>query len=493
LDQTREDVQRAADAAKQGSASQALASGTRAQRQLQQLRDQVRKENSSEFADDVREMRNEARELASQQEDILKKMQSDDRGARKSLSDSPARGEALDQLAKQKQRLTNLVDRATQVSQQAEDPEPLLSRQLYDSVRKFTQDTGKDFQEAQDELLRRGLMPRNLYDQLKEQSSQPGAAQSGSGLIDLSSELLRQDFLPQALDPAQRLAKNMEDLKKGVERAAQGVLGDDTEALRLAQQELDKITEELEKEMSRQGAGQGTNRNAKGLAEARNTAQSRSQKSGSDSEKKGQESSNAAQELATAGQQQNENGQASGQQEGQQGNQAGANGNNRQAQARDGERNANREGNRELRDASSATETAGGDGRQAGSAFDRILDQQAPYDLGPITGGDFGPWSDRLRDVEEMIDFPDLRNRVAVARERARLFRQEYKRDLKKPDWAVVRLQVMKPLAEVRDRISDELSRRESADALVPVDRDPVPNRYSDLVRRYYEGLGKAQ
>jgi hypothetical protein len=26
---------------------------------------------------------------------------------------------------------------------------------------------------------------------------------------------------------------------------------------------------------------------------------------------------------------------------------------------------------------------------------------------------------------------------------------------------------------------------------LVPIDRDPVPTRYSDLVRRYYEELGK--
>jgi hypothetical protein len=25
----------------------------------------------------------------------------------------------------------------------------------------------------------------------------------------------------------------------------------------------------------------------------------------------------------------------------------------------------------------------------------------------------------------------------------------------------------------------------------VPIDRDPVPSRYSDLVRRYYEQLGK--
>jgi len=90
-----------------------------------------------------------------------------------------------------------------------------------------------------------------------------------------------------------------------------------------------------------------------------------------------------------------------------------------------------------------------------------------------------------------MIDIPELRNQVATARERARLMRQEFKRDLKKPDWAVVRLQVMKPLIEVRDRITDELARRRSPDALVPIDRDPVPERYSELVRRYYEELGK--
>ena len=69
--------------------------------------------------------------------------------------------------------------------------------------------------------------------------------------------------------------------------------------------------------------------------------------------------------------------------------------------------------------------------------------------------------------------------------------RQEFKRDHKKPDWAVVRLQVMKPLIAVRDQIADELARRGSREAIVPIDRDPVPNRYSDLVRRYYEELGK--
>jgi len=130
-----------------------------------------------------------------------------------------------------------------------------------------------------------------------------------------------------------------------------------------------------------------------------------------------------------------------------------------------------------------------GDGR--GWDFDRFWNGEALSPYGPLTGPDFGPWSDRLRDVEEMIEIPELRNQVATARERARMMRQEFKRDLKKPDWAVVRLQVMKPLIEVRDRITDELARRQSPDALVPIDRDPVPERYSELVRRYYEELGK--
>ena len=126
--------------------------------------------------------------------------------------------------------------------------------------------------------------------------------------------------------------------------------------------------------------------------------------------------------------------------------------------------------------------------------FDRILNPDTGRIAGPIiTGDDFTPWSDRLRDVEEMIDVPELRNDVAAARERARLMRQEFKRDLKKPDWAVVRLQVIKPLVEVRDRITEELARRQSTDSLVPIDRDPVPTRYTELVRRYYEQLGKSE
>jgi hypothetical protein len=54
-----------------------------------------------------------------------------------------------------------------------------------------------------------------------------------------------------------------------------------------------------------------------------------------------------------------------------------------------------------------------------------------------------------------------------------------------------VELQIMKPLVEVRNRVAEELARRDSKDSLAPIDRDPVPNRYSESVRRYYEELGK--
>src|SRR5689334_8146370 len=108
LEQTREDIQRAAEASSQGSVSQALASGTRAQQQLQDLRDKMRKESSNEFAEDLREMRAEARALSRQQEDILKKLSPDIQSTDgpKPLSDAPEREQIMKQLAQQTERMT---------------------------------------------------------------------------------------------------------------------------------------------------------------------------------------------------------------------------------------------------------------------------------------------------------------------------------------------------------------------------------------------------
>jgi hypothetical protein len=109
---------------------------------------------------------------------------------------------------------------------------------------------------------------------------------------------------------------------------------------------------------------------------------------------------------------------------------------------------------------------------------------------GPLTGEGFREWSDRLRDVEESVGDPRLRAEAARIRERARAVRAEFNRHSKEPNWDIVRDFINRPLVELRDKVAEELLRRESSEALVPIDREPVPPEYAEQVRRYYERLG---
>ncbi len=53
---------------------------------------------------------------------------------------------------------------------------------------------------------------------------------------------------------------------------------------------------------------------------------------------------------------------------------------------------------------------------------------------------------------------------------------------------------VATPLRELQRKVSQELLRRAAEQTeIVPVDRDPVPNQYRDMVREYYERLGKGR
>ena len=110
-----------------------------------------------------------------------------------------------------------------------------------------------------------------------------------------------------------------------------------------------------------------------------------------------------------------------------------------------------------------------------------------------MTGENFAEWSDRLRNVEEMLDNPALRNETARVREVAKGVRTEFKRHSTEPNWDLVNTQIKAPLAELRNRVTEELARRESKENLVPIDRDPVPTKYADRVRRYYEEIGRSR
>ena len=501
LDQTRDDLQRAAEATGEGKVQQALAAGTRAQRQLQEMRDELRKQNSSEFAEEMREMREQARELARKEEEVAKKLEASDTPDRKTLGGSEERQKAIDLLDQQRTRMTNLLARATQVSQQAESSEPLVSRQLYDTLRKASQADAESAKKLQEDLIRNRMMTRSLYDRLQDKSSQDGAK-----AIELTAEMLRQGQDAPARASEARARAAIDALRQGVERAAEKVLGDDTEALRRARQELDTLTRQLDREMTQAGDGaqrSGTNSvsQAKGVAPAgpsgkEGAAAQPGQGSAKDGEAKDPAATTRDPGATTGGpgsqpgpdgapgqgpgrpQPSGEAAQQASQPGGRQPGSGPAGGGRPPGSPQQGGRpdTADRGGVDLSQMLGGGQERGGGGGADA---------------AGPITGGDFAPWADRLRDVEDMVDQPDLRSSLATAREQARLMRLEYRRDLKKPDWADVQLKVVRPLVEVRDRIREELARRTPDETLVPIDRDPVPTRYSELVRRYYEDLGK--
>jgi hypothetical protein len=513
LDQTRSELQSAAESLGRNATSQALASGTRAQNELQQVQDEVRKMNSGQFTDDMRRMRNDAHQLSQNEQDLEKQISdlADNQKLGETDEQRQQRANIATQLTQQKHSVSNLVDQMRQVSEQSETAEPLLSSQLYDTIRQ----TG--------------------LDQLDNS-------------LDTASEYVRRGFLRQATPAEAPARQNIDQLKNGIDRAADSILGDNTEALRQAQRELQQLSQELNQGLADNANGRGTNGTARAnggregqpganqgagaepgqaspqQADAQNGQQGAGEQNGQNDPngqggRRGNGQRGGGQDQAgqpSDQQAENGDGQGNGGQQGQRGprgqngqagqaGQAGQNGsqpgdqpgNGRGGEQGQGQGQGRGQGqgqgqgqNNELATADGARNGERGQRGGAHGAGGWNHGEAQPYD-GPITSGDYVRWTDGLRDVEEMVDVPDVSTEVARIREAARTLHLEYKQQGKRPDWAVISTQISAPLAEVRERVNEELLKRQSKDALVPLDRDPVPPKYSDQVKRYYEQLGK--
>ena len=84
---------------------------------------------------------------------------------------------------------------------------------------------------------------------------------------------------------------------------------------------------------------------------------------------------------------------------------------------------------------------------------------------GPITGEGFREFTDRLRDVEELLQDPQLRGEAAQIRDQAKGAREEFKRHSKVPDPKQLQSMVADPIRELRDKVGEEIRRRESPDS----------------------------
>jgi hypothetical protein len=597
LEQTRENVRRASESLEQGQVPEAAASGARAAEELNNLREEFRRSAANQFSDAMQQMRDDARQLDRKQQELSHQLQDlDAPQQRPQLRDGGQREQITQDLGQQREQLNRLVEQMRQTIDEAESSEPLLSRQLYDAVRDTTQ-------QKTDEAL------------------------------NVSRQLLERGFNNEARQAEAEARRGISRLREGVEQAANSVLGDETEALRRARNELDRLAQELEQEMQRNGRGGPTTRQAGRPGQARADASTRESAPGqadaaatqpgtqiargdnqpgdaqpgnrqpgqrgqrgerdpqeqqdqqqADAQQPGQSGQRGqrgqggegdpqeqpdqqqadAQQPGQRGQrgqrgqggggdpqEQPDQQQADAQQPGQRG-QRGQRGQGEQRgegdpqeqqdqqqadaqqpgqrrqpgqpgwrggqggegdpqddqpqQARDGQladgaqrgqrdrdgrldddrRGLSREGQRA---------TPGGPDRRRGPDEINLGGDITRYNAdnssgGPLTGDDFRDWSDRLRDVEEMVSDPRLRAEASRIRQRAREVRVETARHSLAPNWDIVQDTIARPLLDLRDAVNQELLRRGSREALVPLDREPVPPQYADQVRKYYERLG---
>lgn len=103
----------------------------------------------------------------------------------------------------------------------------------------------------------------------------------------------------------------------------------------------------------------------------------------------------------------------------------------------------------------------------------------------------FLEWTDRLVNLEAIVELPSSRAALSRARRAARELRVEYRESKTRPQPELVISQVLGPLLEARSEIDRALSDLQRTDPLAPVERDAVPEAYAEVVRRYYEELGR--
>jgi hypothetical protein len=303
------------------------------------------------------------------------------------------------------------------------------------------------------------LLAEQLYDTLRR----TGQMHTES-LLEAGGELVDRGFLTKAAEVERSARTNINELRQRVEKAAESVLGSQAEALRYARAELDQLAKEVERDVGGAGtnaqasSGGGTNgiygndgTNGNNGAKPP-TANAQASRNAEQPDPNGQQAQGKGQ-----GQQADKNGQPS----------EGAGGGDKL---------------REL-----VQQIGGPQGGPQGGA------NNSAGGAGPILGGNFANWADRMRDVEEVVDSVELRNRLATVRERVAAYRAEYRLHDRKPLANAVKQQVLQPMTDVRVQIQEDLARLENARSLVPLDHDPVPDNYSELVRKYYEKLGGGQ
>jgi hypothetical protein len=513
MEQARENVRQATESLENKDPNEALAAGTRAEREFEQMRDELRQQSANQFADRMKDMVQQSRELNEKQKQLNEKATQEPQPEENSgLRAESTESQLPQELKDQSQQLTKLLDQMQQTVTEAETSEPLLADKLYDSFRETKQ--------------------QNIEENLQQLSQ---LAEQG---VEVGRVPETQRFLDQA-------TQGIDRLQQQVEAAANSVLGSEEESLRRALRELneaaDDVNQELRTATGREATEQQENPNADSdPANQENSADPASKPqgqgtdaSGTDNQQQQQQSqpsdasqpsqeSDPSQELQQPANQPTAQAQpSSGERESEPRNASDQPRRPSASEASENEPSPNQPSGRPNPQApnsqapnsqapnSQAPNSQGPSGnrpedssredpareRAARTGRENLLDQIGQANsAAPISGDDFLEFSDRLRDVEEILDDPELQSQVARIREAARDIRREARKHAADPQWSLVERLVANPLRDLRVKLQEELLRKTAAkNSLVPIDRDPVPSEFEKAQQKYYENLGSGK
>lgn len=436
LSQARDDVRRASEAMQSGDPSAALAAGSRAQQQLKDLQEEFRQQNSSQFEQAMKQLGDQAAQLKKRQEEIAANLNREEQAPSAGLRGDENREDLAASLGEQAEDMRELLSDLQDTVEAADEAEPLLAEQLFDA-----------FLEAEKSNI--------------------------DGRLEQAAQLHKLGFEPQTKQAEQIAREGIDELQQAIEQSASSVLGDSTRALQRALSELDQLQSAMDTQQSQLSSENPAQTQRDDAASQ--TDRDRNRQAQSDQSSPNEESSrlNQPQTRSDSEGQPNDNAQPNPQ---------------TRSEPQDGLAPPSENGkptSRSPGSSSSALNQFAGQAESSGGG--------AGPAAAPITGEGFRDFTDRLRDVEEMVDQADIRSRSAQIRDRMREMRIDFRRHSKTPSRELVDEMIVLPLKELRRDVQEELLRQSAEkNAIVPIDRDPVPQAFEKAQQLYYERLSTA-
>ncbi len=455
IENARQQMQESQQQLSESKPSAALNSGTRAQQDVQQTRERLREQSSEALQRDVQKLVDQAERVSQRQSQLERslkeqsgitdktssesdKSQDANKEPRESLlrseselnQDPSKQQQSVEAWKDQKNDYAELLERIKETVERAEGSEPLLAEQLYETYRDATRQPTQQRLERIPMMIQRGM-------------DQP------------------------AVEESQEVSRDLQGLRDSIQKSTDSVLGSEQESLRRALQELDRANRAIQEELSQRSAsGDPREMQPRGPNQEQRQPQQRQPQQDQPQQDQPQE-----------GQPQPGRPQQGQPQQGQP-----DEGQPRPGQSQQGQSNRDSigQGRSVLEELRQQVQRAQGSGQGELSA--------------PLMGEDYARWTDQLRDIEELVRDTDLKAEAARVREAAREFRMEYKRHSKEPQWDLVKKMVSDPLKELQRKVQEEFVRKTAKqNELVPLDRDPVPDKFRSSLDRYFERLGGEQ